>query len=181
MITFLEYSQNLDQVVDHIHKMRASGKEVKDRTFAQSTAKNHINVLLGYVPAGMIDKLPDTARAELAIVILHIFEYHLDAWDQLGKHVEQLWDQPVPFPGGMLGRELLNRMSARVMQNLGAEFFISYSGNISKAIAFKYTHKVPRVYPSKSNYRWGSYQKVFNTLAGDYTAHFNNSRESVKK
>jgi hypothetical protein len=175
MITFCEYSYNLDQVIKLIQDMRHDMRDVSDHS--RSKAKNHVSIIQGYVPVDFLDKLPDTARADIAIVLADAVKNDHDSWNEVGRHLHVLWDQPVPMPGKTLGGELLNRVSAEVMESIGAEFFISFSGNLSKGIVYKYTHKHPRVFPSKKNYRWGAYSKVVSAISGDYTAHFNNHRE----
>jgi hypothetical protein len=154
MISFMEYSHNLDQVVDSIHKMGTLANHARsDKASAPDTAHRNFDVLLGHVPVDMIDKLPEGVKSKLCNVLSEILEYHIEAWDKVGRHVQQLWDHPVNAPGKVLGKELLNRASAWVMRNIGAEFFIGYSGEMTKAVVHHYTGQVVRVFVSKSNYR----------------------------
>ncbi len=173
MITFLEYSYNLEQVASTFKKM-AGDKVTKPAS--------HKTWILGFVPADFIEKLPDGARFDAAMVIRKIILDDVHAWDEVGDHIKPLWDQPIPGPGKTLGGDLLNKVSAKVKEKNGAEFFMSYSGDLSRGEVHSYTKGYPRVFASKSNYRWGPYRKVFHTISGDYAQHFNNYRQlQVKK
>jgi len=169
MISFLEYSHNLEQISSSFDKM------VKDR--GAHSAGSQLSFILDAVPPDFMDKLPDGSRANAALVLRNILLHKTEAWDELGKFVEVLWDQPVPGPGQTLGRDLLNWVSAKVMEDTQSEFFISYSGKLSKSGAYHYTKKHMRVFVGNHNYRWGPYRKVLNTIQGDYAQHFTNYRQ----
>ncbi len=172
MRTFLEYSYNLEQV-SNIFKKMYGDKDAK--------SDDQLKFIIGMIPPDFIEKLPDGARGDAALVFRRILAHDMDSWDKLGKYVQQLWDQPIAGPGKTLGRDLLNRMSAVVMHNTGSDFFISYSGDMSKSTAHSYTNTHPRVFVSKSNYRWGPYHQAMKTISGDYAEHFNNYRQKQMK
>jgi hypothetical protein len=168
MRTFLEYSYNLQQVSDIFNKMVGDKSDSVDR---------ELSFVTGMVPAQYMDKLPDAARGNAALVLRRILLHKVDAWDEVGKFVEPLWDQPIGGPGKTLGRDLLNWVSAKVMEDTGSDFFLSYSGDLSKSAAHHYTKKHPRVFVTKNNYRWGTLNRVMSTIRGDYAEHFNNYRQ----
>lgn len=169
MITFLEFSYSVEQVMEIIKNMISELKNPSEEM--RNIIKKQSEIIKVHIPVDFIKRLPDNARANLAVVLMNIVDHSHDYWNPLGKYLQALWDQPVSSPGKTLGKELLNRMSALVKQNIGADFFISYS-EIGKGAAHRYTGGLPRVFVSKKNYGYGEYHKVISTISGDYTAHF---------
>jgi len=169
MITFSEYSHNLDQISSIIDKM------VKEKGVDQ------FNYFIETIPTDFIDRLPDTARASAALVLERMLSNNLEKWDALGKYVQPLWDQSIYKPGKTLGGELLNKVSAYIMKDINADFFISFSGNLSKSGIIHYTGNIVRSFMSESDYRWGNWSKTVKTIKEDYTKCFNNYRELQKK
>lgn len=172
MITFLEYSYNLEQI-SHMFKSIAQDPSVK--------LEDMTKWIINSVPPEYIDKLPEGSRADAALLLLKILINQPEDWNKLGKFVEPLWDQSISGPGKTLGKELLNNISSLIMDKVGADFFISYSGEIPRSAVYKYTKKHVRVFASKSNYRWGELKKVHNTITSDYTSQFNNYRQLQSK
>jgi hypothetical protein len=72
-------------------------------------------------------------------------------------------------------------MSAEAMDHVNAPFFISYSGNLSKYAANKYTKQLPKVVVSPKNYGYNNYSKLVRLIQSDYAENFNNSREKQKQ
>jgi hypothetical protein len=162
MMTFLEYSHNLEQISDMFKKMS------EDKN-AQVGAQ--LQDILITVPVDYIDKLSDVARSHAAIVFRRILLGKSSAWNKVGRFVRLLWDQPISGPGKTLGQDLMNWISAKVMEDTNSESFVSYSGNLSKGSVYHYTKKQCRVFPSKSNYSWLDHDNILKLIRGDYTAH----------
>lgn len=167
MKTFLEYSYNLEQVSNIFDKM------AKDKI---ASPESQMSFILMSIPVDFMDKLPDGARANAALIFNRILSNNMEMWDELGRYVRPLWDQPISGPAKTLGKSLLNKLSAEVMQSTGSEFFISYSGELSKGVVYKYTKRNIRTFINRKNYGWKPYKDIIRLIKGDYAEHFNNYR-----
>jgi hypothetical protein len=78
MITFLEYSYNLEQVSSIFKKM------AEDKFAKPDEQKRFI---LGMIPVDFMDKLPDGSRGYAASVLRNILIHDTDSWDKLKSYV----------------------------------------------------------------------------------------------
>lgn len=172
MISFLEYSYNLDQVSDIFNRLASSRTIQPDDLMKE---------LLMSVPVAYMDKLPDLARHDAAMVLRKILLYRNRSWDKLKGYVEPLWDQPISGPAKTLGKDLLNWISAQVMEDNKSEFFISYSGEMSKGTVFAYTKQKIRVFLSKRDYGWKPYKELYAAIMAEYTEKVYNYTKQLGK
>lgn len=89
---------------------------------------------------------------------------------------EKSWD--APDGKHTVGGNLLNAASARVRKQVGADFFLSYTGELSKRELMNLTGELPVQIKMPRQ----KYTKTPDKIVSlDYTRHFNNDRELKKR
>lgn len=160
MISFLEYSNNLENISNSLNRL-ANDEYVN--------VNDLMNDFLKLIPVNYIRNLTDSSKHNAVKVIRKILLYKNNAWNKLKSYVEVLWDEFINGPAKTLGNDLLNWISAKAMKDSNSNFFISYSGEMSKGTVFHYTQEQVRVFISKRKFTWKPYEELYSSILEEYT------------
>jgi len=173
MMTFLEYAHATDQIAQHLRELRAESQAARDPHKAHEVAEAHFHWIAMHLPESHIKRLPDNARADLASIIAHALMHDINHWNDLKTHLRLLWDHPTA-ENKDLGKFLLNDISAKVMEEVQAPFFLSYSGQLPKSAVHALTGKSVKVVDSRKDYGFFPLRQMMEKVRSDYATFSNN-------